>query len=411
MSAGRGVAPASVTSTRPADVCGRQAAARAFADLTDRVLALRMTEQTTVRRWIGSRTDVELALREAMYDLCQYAATPSAPDGCRVEVSVVIAEVARGWAQRLRRRSIVALGELEPIRQWSLRPDSARVSASAACRVPATAPASQPAVPIGWEHLPPEALALAERAAVADAADRLRARSRDLGLSATETVGDAFDLYAAFEDAFLREAERRIGREKAAFEPYGVCRIPAVVSLAELADLLSDAARRLPEPSPIRRVDFARIADLSQQGSISVEGVASPPPPGLLWPKRAASAEPPAWAAEKMTAVGHSGTEPAASRPTAGGLIPSAAVAEARLDAMRTMWSQVDELVLPGGRRVRDVVRANPELRRELVVLEEYVREAGASERDSEGNVTLRLTMPLAPLWDVLAPYARPPSP
>ncbi|MGB9625659.1 MAG: hypothetical protein ACPMAQ_12455, partial [Phycisphaerae bacterium] len=64
-------AGADAPSSQPADLCTRPAAAAAFAELMSRLLRLPMTDGATVGQWIGSRTDVDLALRRAAYELRQ----------------------------------------------------------------------------------------------------------------------------------------------------------------------------------------------------------------------------------------------------------------------------------------------------------------------------------------------------
>jgi len=397
---------------RPADPCAQRAAASAFAELTSRLLRLPMTHGATVGQWIGSRADMDLALRRAAYELRQIRiVSPPGASVCRVEISVVVSEMARLWARLLRQASLASAEELEQIRQWSLQAGERRLTASGIAEgvEPAAAEVTGPgaaertaAMPTGWEHLPPEALDLAQQAARADAAERVRARSRDLQLPSGELLGEVFDLYGRFEDAFLEQVKRRIGG-KPTYEPFGVCRIPAKLSVRDIGELLSLAVAMTPENERIARLDFASLTDPAGRGLITVEGVGVPPPPGLAWPGRSPATEAPAWVTETLTAVGQS---PPGAEGTAG-LDPlharEAAIRQARVDAIHNMWMQIDELMLPQRGRVRDFLLAHPEIGADLAALEGRMRQAGAPEINAEGWVSVKIIMPLAPLWDVLS--------
>lgn len=410
--AGTATSARAAAASQPADLCVQQAASNAFATLTTRLLRLPMTDRETVSQWIGGRTDVELALRRAAYDLRQVRVL-SVPGAqvCRVEVSVAVSEMARNWARVLRQASVAPAEELEQIRRWSTHAEQGRLSASGTAeRVDAAAsrPASpldetdQPPMPAGWEHLPPAALGLARRAAAADAAERLRARCRDMQLGTGETLGDVFDLYGSFEDAFLEQAQRRVDVEPV-YEPFGVCRMPVRLSLKDIAAILSKAAVDVPKSAGLPRMEFTQLTDPSQRGTVSVEGVGAPPPPRLAWPGRSPANEAPTWATETLTAVGQGlpTTDMRANLDAAGRR--QAAIDRARLDAIRNMWLQVDELMLPNGRRAHDVILAHPEIAGELAALEVRMGDAGPPELNEDGRASVKLTMPLAPLWDVLS--------
>ena len=398
--------------SRPADPCARRAAASAFAELTSRLLRLPMTRGATVGQWIGSRADMDLALRRAAYERRRTrVVSPPGASVCRVEMSVVVSEMARLWARYLRQASLASAEELEQIRQWSLQAGERRLTASGIAEgvEPPAAEVTGPgaaertaAMPTGWEHLPPEALDLAQQAARADAAERLRARSRELQLRSGELLGEVFDLYGRFEDAFLEQVKRRIGG-KPTYEPFGVCRIPAKLSVQDIGELLSLAAAMTPEKERIAKLDFASLTDPVGRGLITVEGVGVPPPPGLAWPGRSPANEAPTWVTETLTAVGQS---PPGAEGTAG-LGPlharEALIRQARVDAIRNMWMQIDELMLPQRGRVRDFLSAHPEIGADLAALEGRMRDAGAPEVNAEGRISVKIVMPLAPLWDVLS--------
>lgn len=388
----------------------------AFAELTGRLLRLPITERETVVQWIGSRTDVALALRRAAYESRKVRViSPPGADTCRVEVAVGIAEMAREWARLLRQASVAPNDELEQIRQWSVHAGEGKLSAGGTAEClgvtssrPAAAEdgAGMPVLPDGWEYLPAEALDLARRAAAAEAAERMRVRCRALHLGTGETLGDVFDLYGRFEDAFLDEMQRQADG-KPIYEPFGVCRLPMKLSLKEIAAVLARAADATSKDVGLPRMDFTQLTDPGQRGStISVEGVGVPPPARLAWPGRSPSTEAPTWATETLTAIGQS--PPAVDMPAdldaAGGR--EAAIERARLDAIRNMWLQVDELVLPGRRRVQDVVLAHPEVAADLAALEDRMQDVSQPEVNEAGRASVKIMMPLAPLWDVLSRVA-----
>ncbi len=395
--------------SRPTNLCERKAASQAFSELVVRLLRLPMTDRQTVTDWIGSRTSVDLALRRTAYDLRETRVLSTADAGlCRVEVSVVVSELARSWARRLHQEALVGTEELEEIRQWSFRAERRRLSASGTARG-AERRGDAADMPAGWEHLPAEALACAREAAAADAAERLRVRCRELRLSSTESLGDVFDLYGALEDAFLRRLQEGLGGE-GVYDPVGVCRLPVSLSAASLGDLLSKAAADVSAAARFPKMQFDGLAALAPAEPIAVEGVGIPPPPRLAWPGRRWAAETPTWATETLTAIGRGrpGRETDEEGPE---VRQQVAVGRARLDAMRNMWSQVDDLVLPDGRRVRDVILAHPELAEDLAGLEGRMRELGFAASGAGGEVTVRLTLPLGPLWDVLSRAgSRPPA-
>jgi hypothetical protein len=401
-----------VSSSQPADLCVRRAAAIAFGEVTARLLRLPMTERETVGQWIGSRTPVDLAMRQAAYQLRQVKiVSPDNADVCRVEVSLIVSEMARTWARRLRQESLASVEELEQIREWSSRAEQGRLSATgtadrvagpALISAPSEGATSQPAMPPGWEHLPIEALGFARRAAAADAAERMRARCRELRLATGESLGDVFDLYGTFEDAFLKQMQRRLDAQPI-YEPFGVCRLPARLSLKEIAEVLSRAAADTPAEVGLPRVDLTQLADPAQRKAIAVEGVGVPPTPRLAWPGQSPADEVPAWATETLTAVGQSPAGTDASTGTDATGQREAAIRRARLDAIRNMWLQVDELTLPDGRRARDAILAHPELADELAALENRMTDASAPEIDTEGRASVKIVMPLGPLWDTLS--------
>ncbi len=398
-------AGAEAPSSQPADLCTRPAAAAAFAELMSRLLRLPMTGGATVGQWIGSRADVDLALRRAAYELRQtHVVSPPGANVCRVEISVGVAEMARVWARQIRQASLASAEELEQIRQWSLQAGARRLTASgtAECTRP---PATKVDAPAGWEHLPPEAMDLAHRAARADAAERMRARCRELQLRSGESLGEVFDLYGGLEDTFLEQMKRRLDG-KPIYEPFGVCRVPARLSIKEITEVLSLAVAATPESARPAKAEFAPLTDPAGRGFIAVEGVGIPPPPRLAWPGRSPANEAPTWATEALTAVGQS--PPGAE--VAPGLDPlqarEAVIRQARVDAVRNMWMQIDELLLPDHRRVRDVILAHPEIGADLAELEGRMRDAGEPEVNAEGRASVKITMPLAPLWDVLSRVA-----
>ncbi|MGB9626406.1 MAG: hypothetical protein ACPMAQ_16250, partial [Phycisphaerae bacterium] len=328
-----------------------------------------------------------------------------------VEISVPVSEMARLWARQLRQASLASAEELEQIRQWSLQAGERRLTASgtAECIRPAATKAEGPgavqraaAAPVGWEHLPPQALDLAQRAAVADAAERIRGRCRELQLRSGESLGEVFDLYGRFEDAFLDQMKRRLNA-RPVYEPFGVCRIPARLSLRDIGEVLSLAVATTPENKQLARLDFASLTDPAGRSFITVEGVGVPPPPGLAWPGQSPANEAPTWATETLTAVGQS---PPGAEGTAGPdplRAREAVIRQARVDAVRNMWLQIDELLLPQRGRVRDFILAHPEIGADLAELEERMREAGEPEISAQGRASVKIMMPLAPLWDVLS--------
>ncbi len=408
-------AAGAMATSRPADPCGRRAAAHAFAELTARLLRLPMSDRQTVDQWIGSRTAIDLALRRAAYESAEFRfAEPPRGGGCRVEASIVLSEVARAWARRLRVESLIPAQdlerELEQIRRWSVQAEGRRLTAAGVGDDLPRGTTSQPSPAVGWEHLPPEALDIARRAAVSDAVERMRARCRELRVSQTETLGDVFDVYGAVEDAFLRRLARRI-RGDAVFEPFTVCRQPLSMSLGEIADTLAQAVRDASAEAALDRLELRAPSEDAGPVTLSVEGAGSPPPVRLAWPGQFPAVETPAWANETLTAIGQAQVEDALSDATVPDAARAAAAAEARQDAVGNMWSQVDELVLPDGRRFRDVLESHPELSSDLKSLEGRMRAVGPPEWASDGRVSVKIVMPLGPLWDVAVRVLRQPAP
>ncbi|MBN1491887.1 MAG: hypothetical protein JXA69_18390 [Phycisphaerae bacterium] len=396
--------PASQPAGLDLPACEREAAARAFASLSARLFQLPMTDRLTVGEWVGDRTPVDLALRRAAYD--HRAITLLAPqndESCRVEIAVPVAAMARAWAQRLRDDSLVPDGELEAIREWSMRAGAGRLSATGTARQ-RYAPDAGSALPVGWEHLTPDAVELARVAARVDAAQGILTECRQLRFSAAETLGDVFDMAAAFETAFERQILRRLDGQPF-YEPYGVCRFPVRLARADLLALLSLAAAEVPESIPVPRMDLTRLTDPAWRDAISVEGVGVSPPVSSTEVGSAGALGVPAWASDLLTAIGHGNASEEASGPDPAGR-RKVSVAMARIDAIRNMWAQVDELLLPDGRRARNIILANPALADPLTALEGRMREVGQPIVRGD-EVTVKITMPLGPLWDVLASTVR----
>lgn len=387
--------------TRPAvPWCQRRAESQALALLEDRMLSLPMIEGHTVRDWIADRALVELALWRAVHARRQVELTPRPGDRiCRVTTSVGVADAAREWARLLLADSLVSVTELETIRQWSLRAGSGRLSGvglgDSGARPPATPP------PPGWEHLPAEAVTLAVRGARVDAAALVLTQARRLRLGASQSLGDVLDLFPLFEDAVRVRLGEHLSGEPV-FEPFAVCRFPAVVARGDLIEVLTLAAADARRSSELPHIDFGRLTDPTWRGPISVEGFGTPPPVHLAWPDGSPHLETPTWADELLTATG----EARVARPGA----EADAVAAARIDAIRVMWSQVDELVLPDGRRVGPLIAAHPELADALASLEPRMQDA-VPPVVRNGTAAVKITLPLALLWEALSETAGRPAP
>ena len=398
-----------VPGSRPAglsDVVERRAASQAFAELMSRLLALPMADRQTLGQWIGGRAQVEMALRQTAYEQREVkVVSPPGAKTCRAEVSVPLAEVARGWARRLRQENAASIAELEAIREWSLRAGQGRLVAIGLAERAAGGEGTGD-VP-GWEHLPVEAKELARQAAVADAVEQILGNCRAMRLAGRGPLADVFDVYVPLEEAFARHLERDLPGE-VIFEPFGVCRYVVRLPHAEAVDRLARAEEDVVVRSSVPRMGLARSLVADPSAVMMVEGLGISPPVRVAWPGAVAVVEAPAWANEMLTAVGQgepprAETDPARRR--------AVAVERARLDAIRTMWFQVDELVLADGRSVRHLIRAHPEIAADLRTIERRMQPVGEVQFDDEGRATVKVTMPLAPLWDVLARVADAPAP
>jgi len=362
-----------------------------------------MNDRQTLREWIGDRVAYDLALRRAAYDDRNVEVlSATSPDTCQVSVSVVLDTLGRSWALRLRAETHITVVELEQLHQWSIHAGRRKLSAiGVADRQSASQSARSPN---GWGHLPPEATEAARQAAVLDAADRVLADCHNLRVGMAETLGGVFDVYPKFEDAF-REALERVtaGHGTAVFEPYGICRFPATFERTDLTTLLVQTANRLPEDQKPPNVDFTQLTDPQRRKSITAEGLGIAPPTRLTWPAKVATIAAPGWVREQLTAVGRS--QPSEKEPSDSGISEEArkaAVTEAQNDAIDNMWFQVGELMLPNKKRVNDLLLAYPALVKDLSALEERMRTVCQVEVDANGRAIVKITIPLAPIWDIV---------
>lgn len=379
--------------TQPSPECMRRAESAGFSELVSRLLRLPIDDRRTLRDWIGERADVEVALREAAWQLRHVDSLSAGPASCRVQVSIAIAELARNWARRARAGGLLDDVQLERLRLWSLRADQGRLVAVAVAS--AAAPGAAASAPVGWEHLSASSLRVAAQAARADAVEQMLVRCGDLQVSATETLADVFAVYPALETALRERLESHV-TAGVSFEPFGIasCRFELPRDLV-VQWLGTDAQGVAPH------VDLSALEDPTAPPTIEVVGLSTPPPAHLVSPAAGPVAHPPAWAADVLTAVGWSKPLPVAGAASESTLTD--ATAQARIDAVRNMWSQVDELVLPDGSRVRTRITAHPEIGPELAELERRMSVAAEPVLDARRRLVVKLAMPLGPLWDVLA--------
>lgn len=373
--------------------CMRRAESAGFSELVSRLLRLPIDDRRTVRDWIGDRADVEVALREAAWQIRHVDSLSGGPASCRVQVSVPIAELARNWARRARAARLLGDAQLEQLRLWSLRADQGRLVVVGTAA--AAAPGAAASAPVGWEHLPTSSVRLAAQAARADAVEQMLAHCGELQVSVTETLADVFAAYPALENALRERLESHVAAE-VRFEPFGVasCRFELPRDLV-VQWLRADAQGVAPH------LDLSALGDPTAPPTIEAVGLSTPPPAHLVSPAATPVAHPPPWATDVLTAVGWSEPMPEAGTGDASTL--AEATARARIDAIRNMWSQVDELVLPDGSRVRTRIAAHPEIGPELAELERRMSVAAQPVLDARRRLAVKLTMPLGPLWDVLA--------
>lgn len=230
---------------------------------------------------------------------------------------------------------------------------------------------------------------LALMAARLDAELGLLRQIRRLRLSPTVAIQDLIAEQPELAWSLRRWPEARAATAVHAAD--GACHLSLELRWTDLAErlrplLTSDYRGALVEPAAA-----ARLAEYNSGAGITARGAGRPPPAGA---ESQGDGEPPRWVDDCLVVQG-AALPPAAS--AAGDTATRSAPNPARRDAEYKLSRAIDDLPLPGGARLADVIAVRPELAESI---EEFVRAAHADRSvDPDGAARVTLRRPLQRLW------------
>ena len=196
----------------------------------------------------------------------------------------------------------------------------------------------------------------------------------------------------------LRNAIPRMSAGPLRYGPDGRCRLAAVVEIDAFGAGLAELFEKRDEIGSVARSaspeEAMRMSRLSATATVSAEGVGAAPD--------APESPPPAWAETCIRAAGRVHFD-ARSAHVPG--VRDAALADARFEARRQLAFRLDALPVGGGRHVRDVLLAHPELSPDLDAWLDRAIDAAPPAATADGVARVELILPAWRLWWLVAPH------
>ncbi|MGQ9649253.1 MAG: hypothetical protein ACUVXJ_04010 [Phycisphaerae bacterium] len=256
---------------------------------------------------------------------------------------------------------------------------------------------------LGWRHCGPWQMALAEKAAAVDARAAMLVRMGYCKLSDGHELG-----FVLHREKKLSLAVSRLLNQapvgKTLFEPTGVCRVTMKLTRPDLLKLLQDASRAV---EGFGRSELFKSADFPVADDIEAEGYAvAPSVPGMYRPPIKKGSEPPRpdWA-DRFLVVQGAGRAPSDTTDEAS----RAGWAEraARIEALRQLWMQIEDLPLDDGETVGLRMQKDPRLVSAMSGLDRFIASTGRPLRADDGAVTVNVGVHLQIVWRIASTVER----
>lgn len=252
----------------------------------------------------------------------------------------------------------------------------------------------------GWRHCTSRDIILTLRAAEHDLRQHVLACMYRMVLANQQTVGQVARLRPDFDRALRNQLERVAGGEPV-LDPAGVCVLNCTISREQLASLIGRALREEEtrgrgEKDPGEMAGELRPVVSAE--TITVEGFSVPPPRGEPEPARLPRGPRPDWADRVLSKSASAAGAVNTSDPV---IRRELAIKAAGIEARRQLWMEVEDLVLPDGRKVSEVIAGSAEKARLAAAIDEAIFTMSAPQVDEKGVATVKLGVRLEQVWRI----------
>lgn len=251
----------------------------------------------------------------------------------------------------------------------------------------------------GWRHCSPWQMALAARAAAADARAAMLVRLGYCRTSDGQELG-----FILHREKKLRAAISSLLNYAPVAEPMfertGVCRVAMTLTRLELVTLLREASRAV---EGFGGRGLLGLGDPPTPDDLAAEGYAvAPPLPNIHQPplKKRTEPPPPEWA-HRFLVVQGAGRAPSDTIDEASR--DEWAERAARIEAYRQLWRQIEDLPLDDGETIGLRMHKDPKLISELSSLGRFMADTGKPLHANDGAITISTGVHLQIVWRMLS--------
>jgi len=263
------------------------------------------------------------------------------------------------------------------------------------------------AAPPGWRYCSPRRLALTRSAAEVDLRQHLLTRLTQWRLSAYQTLGRLWARRPDFRRAVRQQIET-LPLSKPIFEPTGICRLPAEFHRDDVVRLLIRAAASC---EPAIEADLSQAIDPDFHDPLVLDGFSVAPPLAPTSPSslRLGGIRRPQWADRFLTAK-------RIGRPPSGVADPKTrrarAAAAARIDSKRQLWIRIEQLALPTGGTIGELLAVCPQASTAIAAIDAAILSVGEPTFDDTGGASVSLGVQLGTVWEIVRelPAQNPPA-
>jgi len=352
-------------------------------------MSLRLASGRTVSELLAIVPDAECQLRQTLLQSHQNSALRQWADGTievdawlpTRQITQILQEIAAHYLPK------AALPQLDEQSAGSSLITTGRVNSN-----------TQPgAGPPGWRHCSDRQLALTRSAVEIDLRQHLMMHLAGWRLSAYQTLGQLWGHRPDFRQA-VRQQIKTLPLGEPIFEQTGLCRLPAEFGRAEIVTLLIRAAAGC-EPSI--EADLSQAIAPDFQDPLVLDGLAVAPPcdPASALSFDSGPKVQPQWVKRLLTTQQ---TSPPQSNITDPQARRTRAIITARIEAKRQLWIQIEQLTLPTGGTIGELLAASPGAPQAIAAIDAAMLPIGETIFDNVNGASVSLGIKLQIVWEII---------